>query len=100
MPLLDRMLSRLGLERKQAVPITSSVPTISVYPSYSGGAWYSGWSYGTYAKQGYAANSDVYACVSLIASAAKQIRWDVAKSNASLKLLESAPGGAVGFLES
>lgn len=101
MPFIERVLGRFGYRKE--VPIINdgdrNLPTVTITGGFTAGTL-SAYTYGTYARNAYQINSDVYACVSLIATAAKQIRWDVARSNASLKLMEGAPGGAVGFLES
>jgi HK97 family phage portal protein len=49
--------------------------------------------YASYARNAYAMNSDVYSCISLIASAAKQIKIDdTGKGRASAELLKKAGG--------
>jgi len=80
MPVIERVLSRLGLGRKADVPIINdgrgNLPSIRVVggtglPS----ARWTGQDYAGMATNGYALNSDVYACISLIAAAGKQVKW-------------------------
>ena len=102
MPFIERVRSRLGFGRKEEPIINDgdrNLPTITVTPGFSYGVR-TAWDYTHFARVGYASNSDVYACISLIAQSAKQIKWDMSQSSASMKLLEAAPGGSVGFLES
>lgn len=79
MPVIDKVLSRFGLARKE-VPIINdgrgNLPTIRVTggAGYGAASW-SGRDYSGMATVGYQQNSDVYACVSLIASAGKQVKW-------------------------
>lgn len=63
------------------------------------GGWglgYSSLDYETQAREGYSRNSDVYACVTLIAEAASQVKWwddtPGSKSLTALELLYSAIG--------
>jgi HK97 family phage portal protein len=105
MPVLDRVLNRFGLQRKQEVPIINdgagNKPTIRVVGKFgsSGSAVWGDRDYNQLANTGYRANSDVYACVSLIAGAGKQVKWgvdvdlEVKQNDESLKLL--ATGGAI-----
>lgn len=80
MPVIERVLSRLGLARKADVPIINdgagNLPSVRVVggtglPS----ARWTGQDYGNMATAGYQLNSDVYACISLIAAAGKQVKW-------------------------
>jgi HK97 family phage portal protein len=82
MPLFNSLLTRFGL--KQSPPIINdgrgNLPSIHVYrgSTYSGGmpgATWTGYGYLAQAEQGYKKNADVYSCISLIATAAKQVRW-------------------------
>ena len=91
MPVLTDLLSRFGLTRTTAAlarksngdqpPIINdgdrNLPSIRVYGSpYSmPGASWTPLTYEKQAWEGYVRNSDVYAAVSLIANAAKQVRW-------------------------
>jgi HK97 family phage portal protein len=78
---LDKFLSRF--RRKADVPIIhdggSNEPSIRVYGSTTSygmpGAQWTSEGYQHYAREGYGKNSDVYSCVSLIGSAAKQVKW-------------------------
>lgn len=76
---LDKFLSRF--RRKADVPIINdgagNLPSIRVHGSVYGmpGASWTPDRYEHYAREGYSRNSDVYACISLIANAAKQVRW-------------------------
>jgi HK97 family phage portal protein len=80
---LDKFLSRFGLSRKESPPIIhdggSNEPSIRVYGSTTTygmpAAQWTAEGYQHYAREGYGKNSDVYACVSLISSAAKQVKW-------------------------
>jgi HK97 family phage portal protein len=80
MPVIDKVLSRIGLGRKQEVPIINdgagNLPTIRVIGGT--GLPAAQWTQRGYAAMvgtGYQSNTDVYACVSLIASAGKQVKW-------------------------
>lgn len=92
MPVLDRVLNRFGLARmngahghKQDVPIINdergNLPSITVVGGFTGtgagatwGSW-NNWDYIPQVTAGYIRNPDVYACVSLIASAGSQVKW-------------------------
>jgi len=81
MPVIDKVLSRMGLARKAGeVPIINdgdrNLPTIRVVrgQGLAEPVW-TGKGYDAMAVAGYGLNSDVYACISLIASAAKQVKW-------------------------
>ena len=79
MPVIDKMLSRFGLARKETPIINDgrgNLPSIRV--TSGGGLGTANWSSRDYlgmATAGYTLNSDVYACISLIASAGKQVKW-------------------------
>lgn len=84
MPVIDKVLSRIGLARKNgagdSVPIINdgrgNLPTVTVRSgSGLGSAAWTAREYSRMAVQGYQWNSDVYACVSLIAAAGKQVKW-------------------------
>ncbi len=102
MPQLRSVLSSMGFYRKAdppAPPITDSRPTIRVRYSSGGGYSYSsyGWTrdYETLAAAGYCRNSDVYACISLIAQAGKAVKWDTgpgSKSLASIDVINRSGG--------
>jgi HK97 family phage portal protein len=96
--ILDKVLSRFGYSRNGTasarkangdyvpVPVINDgagnrpeirVRYLSGGPTSYGGGW-GGWGPHDYAARvqaGYQRNSDVYACVSLIATAAKQVKW-------------------------
>lgn len=81
MPVIDKVLSRMGLARKGSSPAIindgrGNLPSIRVVggTGYGAAAW-SGRDYAGMATAGYSYNSDVYACVSLIAAAGKQVKW-------------------------
>jgi HK97 family phage portal protein len=89
MPVLDRVLNRFGLARmnghgrKQNAPIINDErgnrPSVQIIGGFTGtgGSWGT-WNTYDYVPQvtaGYIRNPDVYACVSLIASAGKQVKW-------------------------
>jgi HK97 family phage portal protein len=87
MPLFDRLLGSVGLARKAGPPRGpvelvnrggESVRISGPYTAASGSLAYD-WGYAPdyvrAAHYGYQRNSDVYACVSLISSAAKQVKW-------------------------
>ena len=90
----------MGLQRKETVPIINdgrgNRPTITVRQvSMLPGASWTGRDYGSMVGASYAVNSDVYACVSLIAQTAKQVRWDTSPgsvSRASIALLDKSGG--------
>src|SRR3954466_15812669 len=102
--MLTDVLNRFGLRRTTkaapSVPIINdgagNRPTVRVrYVSTLGTAAWSSHDYESMAQAGYVNNSDVYACVSLIASAGKQVKWDSSPGSgslASLKLLKEAGG--------
>lgn len=88
MPMVDKVLGALGLARKAGPPrgpvdliARDSVRINGTYTSTggaTGGAWQYGYSTPDYlrlAQYAYGRNSDVYACVSLIGNAAKQVKW-------------------------
>jgi HK97 family phage portal protein len=80
MPVIERVLSRLGLGRKADVPIINdgrgNLPTVRVVRGVGlGAASWTGADYNGLASSGYQLNSDVYACISLIAGAGKQVKW-------------------------
>lgn len=109
MPALDRALSLFGLRRKQtdgdSPPIVNdgrgNRPSITVrYAATFGQATWTERTYEYMARAGYQHNSDVYACVSLIATAGKQVKWDTSagsQSKASIALL--AKSGGPSFIE-
>jgi HK97 family phage portal protein len=84
MPVLTKVMNRFGLtphaSRKEEPVINDgdrNAPSIIVRTGMSAAQW-TGWEYHDYpqrAAQGYQKNSDVYACVSLIAQAGKQVKW-------------------------
>lgn len=77
----NALTKAFSTERKADVPIIhdggSNEPSIHVRGSVQGmpGPRWTSEGYVHYAREGYGKNSDVYACVSLIASAGKQVRW-------------------------
>jgi HK97 family phage portal protein len=104
---LDKFLNRLGFSRNGVsrkangeVPIIhdggSNEPSVRVYGSWASGMPMASWTPHAYpqaARAGYMSNSDVYACVSLIASAGKQVKWDDSgKYAASGNLLKDIGG--------
>jgi HK97 family phage portal protein len=99
--MISKTLARLGFRTKQAdVPIINdgrgNRPSVTV--RYVGGFGIgASWTrdYPAMAQAGYGENTDVYACVSLIAQAGKQVKWDSSpgsRSRASLDLLKAAGG--------
>lgn len=96
--MIAKTLARLGFARKSEPIINDgrgNRPTVTV--RYGGGytpgtSW--GWNTtGEMVRAGYGENSDVYACVSLVAQAAKQIKWETdSRSLESLRLLYGAGG--------
>src|SRR5262245_40013306 len=80
MPVLNRVLSRLGFQRKAEVPIINdgrgNLPSIrvSVGGGLPGAVW-TPFQYQDQARAGYQRNPDVYACISLIATTGKQVKW-------------------------
>ena len=79
--MLDKVRTLFGLSRKE-VPIIhdggSNEPSIRVYGGVTSGMPGAQWTsegYQHYAREGYGRNSDVFACVSLISSAGKQVKW-------------------------
>jgi HK97 family phage portal protein len=67
---------------------------VTIAPSLGTPAWGGPSDYGSLANQ-YAANSDVYACVSLISGTAKQVRWNTepgSSAKASVDLLMQSGG--------
>jgi len=77
---MQRVLSSLGLARKADVPIINdgagNRPSVTVTASTGlPSAMWTGRDYGNMATAGYQLNSDVYACISLIAAAGKQVKW-------------------------
>lgn len=107
MPALDRALSLIGIRRKQSEePIINhplprgNRPDISVrYVAGPGAPLWTERSYEHMARAGYTKNSDVYACVSLIATTGKQVKIDrQGKGKASGDLLIKAGGPS--FIES
>ena len=96
--MLDKF--RSIFRRKETAPILNdgrgNLPTVTVRygPMLPGASW-TGRDYGSMVGASYAVNSDVYACVSLIAQTAKQVRWDTSPgstSRASVALLDKAGG--------
>src|SRR5512145_2991509 len=89
--MLDKF--RSIFRRKQAdVPIINdgagNRPSITVrYVSSLGPASWSSRDYHSFAAQ-YAKNSDVYACVSLIATTAKQVKWNTEPGSPSLRSVD------------
>jgi HK97 family phage portal protein len=92
MPLLERFLPARWRKKDDppAPPIINdgdrNLPSIRIlrgpYQVEGAGGGYGGWGLGfssltfqTQARDGYSRNSDVYACVSLIAEAASQVKW-------------------------
>jgi HK97 family phage portal protein len=83
MAVVDRVLSRFGLSRKAdppAPPIINdgrgNLPSIRVSPGGGlPGAVWTPFLYLDQAREGYQRNTDVYACISLIATAGKQVKW-------------------------
>ncbi len=81
MPVIDKVLSRMGLARKNGeVPIINdgdrNLPSVRVVRGTGlGAATWTARSYDSMAAAGYGQNSDVYSCISLIAAAAKQVKW-------------------------
>lgn len=107
MPALDKMLSRFGLARKETPIINDgrgNLPSIRVTSGGGlGAATWTGRDYTGMAAAGYMLNSDVYACVSLIASAGKAVKWwdqgGNSKANTPAEDLAKAIGrGADGLL--
>jgi HK97 family phage portal protein len=104
MPLvLDKF--RNIFRRKQAdVPIINdgmgNRPSITVRYVTPGAPIWTSRDYSGFARTGYQTNSDVYACVSLIAGAGKQVKWDLepgSVSKESVGLL--VKGGGPEFIE-
>src|SRR5512145_2726580 len=89
--MLDKF--RSIFRRKQAdVPIINdgagNRPSITVrYVSSLGPASWSSRDYHSFAAQ-YAKNSDVYACVSLISTTAKQVKWNTEPGSPSLRSVD------------
>src|SRR5262245_48421412 len=80
MPVVQNLLSRFGLSRKADEPIINdgrgNLPSIRVFPGGGmPGAVWTPWAYLEQAREGYQRNTDVYACISLIATAGKQVKW-------------------------
>lgn len=79
MPVIDKVLGRFGLARKETPIINDgrgNLPSIRVTGGTGlGVASWTGHQYDKMAAAGYCYNSDVFACVSLIASAGKQVKW-------------------------
>jgi len=88
MPVLDRVISRFRRRDSAAlsivpkeVPIINdgagNRPSITITGTVTGlpPASWTPWTYVPQVTEGYVRNSDVYACVSLIAQAAKQVKW-------------------------
>lgn len=88
MPILSTLASRFraasgrnGLIKASEVPVIDKRPSIRVVSGFTGGsgAWsnygYSPVDYVPLVEAGYISNPDVYAAVSLIATAAKQVKW-------------------------
>src|SRR5262245_13389445 len=81
MPVLDKALSVIGLRRKQGeVPIINdgagNLPSVRIVGGT--GLPAANWTqrgYVSMVQTGYASNTDVYSCVSLIAAAGKQVKW-------------------------
>lgn len=81
MPAIDKALSAIGLRRKNGeVPIIHdgdrNLPSVRVVGGT--GLPAANWTqrgYVSMVQTGYASNTDVYACVSLIAAAGKQVKW-------------------------
>lgn len=80
--MLEKVLNRIGLRRKDASepPIFNdgrgNLPSIRVFPGGGmPGAVWTPWAYYDQAREGYQRNADVYACISLIATAGKQVKW-------------------------
>lgn len=107
--MIAKTLKRLGFSRKAdppAPPIINdgrgNLPSVRVryVSTFGGGGDWSGRDYETLAAQGYKSNSDVYACVSLIAQAGKQVKWTGAEKSdgaESIRLLKEAGGAS--FIE-
>lgn len=78
---LDKFLNRIGYRKNGDVPVINdgrgNEPSIRVYGSAYGmpGASWTPRDYGHQAYEGYSRNSDVFSCVSLIASVGKQVKW-------------------------
>jgi len=83
----------MGFYRKAddppAPPVISWRPSVNVRFSSGSGLSY-GWpqDYETLATAGYARNSDVYACISLIAQTGKAVKWDTATGSQSLASID------------
>jgi HK97 family phage portal protein len=80
MPIIDAVLSRMGLQRKgDAPPIIhnggKNLPSINVSYGGLGSASWTSRGYWTEAREGYLRNADVYSCISLIAQAGQQVKW-------------------------
>src|SRR5262245_8426100 len=100
--MISKTLARLGFSLKSngEAPIINdgrgNRPTVTV--RYAGGYGVgSSWrqDFASMAQAGYGENSDVYACISLIAQAGKQVKWDQSpgsRSGESIKLLQAAGG--------
>lgn len=105
--MIAKTLSRLGFAWKgDSPPIINdgqgNLPSVRVryVSTFDGAASWTGRDYESLATQGYKSNSDVYACVSLIAQAGKQVKWDGSvgsKGAASIALLNKAGGAS--FIE-
>ena len=98
MAVLTRALN--FFRRKQAdVPVINdgagNKPSITVRYVTPGSANWTSRDYAGFVRQGYQTNSDVYSCISLISSAAKQVKWDLepgSVSKESVALLIKAGG--------
>src|SRR4029078_1988952 len=100
MPVMEKVLSRFGLARKNGeVPIINdgrgNLPSVRIVQGFGlGTAQWTTRDYGQMAEQGYTQNSDVYACVSLIAGTAKAVRWDESGKGAESAKLYADSGGS------
>src|SRR5215831_19002879 len=114
MPMIDRVRNYF---RKQADPPAppilntphgpySNRPSVTVrhvatFTSFGGVATWTERDYPHLAWAGYVRNSDVFSCVSLIAQAGKQVKWDKAAGERSaLSLALLAKSGFADFIES
>jgi HK97 family phage portal protein len=105
--MIAKTLSRLGFAfRKDSPPIINdgrgNLPSVRVryVSTFGGSADWAGYDYEALAAHGYKRNSDVYACVSLIAQAGKQVKWDTSVGSQgvrSVELLKKA--GGANFIE-
>lgn len=102
MPVFERVRN-LFQRKQEEVPIINhplprgNKPEVSVrfVGTFQSGLGWTSRDYEYLAQRGYRLNSDVYSCVSLIAQAAKQVKWDTSpgtRSAASLELLKNSGG--------